>query len=203
MVHEGARRPARPFVLHETSARRARATRGRLPCQAFPAKFRFVPVIDPASPFLAILTAIATGFAVGILPVGLAEVAAVAIGVVQPPTLALTMLAAFTLAHVAAKLPWYALGTLVDRVRHPRAVSLTTRARALVASHASVGSGLLFASAFVSLPPFHLAAIAAGIVRLPLTHFIVVCLAGRALRFGLLASAPSLVRAVVGAFTGD
>lgn len=157
-----------------------------------------MPTIDPASPFLAILTAAATGFAVGILPVGLAEVAAVALGVVRPPALALAMLAAFTLAHVGAKLPWYALGMAADRLRQPRAVAFTARARALVEKYPHFGFGLLFASAFTSVPPFHLAAIASGIVRIPFGRFVLLCLAGRALRFGILAGVPMLVRHWVG-----
>ena len=94
-----------------------------------------MPSIDPSSPLLAILVAAATGFSVGILPVGLAEVAAVGIGVVRPPGLALAMLAVFTLAHVAAKLPWYALGRVADRARHPRAQRFVNGARTLVVQH--------------------------------------------------------------------
>jgi membrane protein YqaA with SNARE-associated domain len=157
-----------------------------------------VPTIDPSSPLLAILTAAATGFAVGILPVGLAEVAAVAIGVVLPPGLALAMLAAFTAAHVGAKLPWYALGMAADRLRQPRAVAFTARARALVEKYPSFGFSLLFASALTSVPPFHLAAIASGIVRIPFVRFVLLCLAGRALRFGILAGAPLLLRLWLG-----
>ena len=157
-----------------------------------------VPTIDPQSPVLAVLTALATGFAVGILPVGLAEIAVVAIGVVQPPRLALLMLAAFTLAHVAAKLPWYALGVRAERLRHPRAQAFTARARALTATYPRFGVGLLAASALASVPPFHLAAIASGIVRIPFGRFVLICLAGRTVRFGVLAAVPGLIRAWIG-----
>ncbi len=153
-----------------------------------------MPSIDPHSPILAVLTAFAMGFALGILPLGLAEVAAVAIGVVEPPGLALAMLAAFTLAHVAAKLPWYALGVRAERLRHPRAHAFTERARALAALYPSFGFGLLFASALTSMPPFHLAAIASGLVRLPLVRVVLICLAGRTMRFGALAALPALIR---------
>ncbi len=157
-----------------------------------------MPTIDPQSPILALLTAFATGFAVGILPVGLAEVAAVAIGVVQPPKLALAMLGAFTVAHVAAKLPWYLLGTLAERSKHPRAQAFTSRARDVVAKYPGFGLGVLASSAVTSVPPFHLAAIASGIVRIPFMRFVIICLAGRAVRFGLLAAVPSLLRAWLG-----
>ena len=157
-----------------------------------------MPAIDPQSPILAVLTAFATGFAVGILPVGLAEVAAVAIGVVQPPRLALAMLAAFTVAHVAAKLPWYVLGTLADRSRNKRAQVFTARARELVAKYPGFGLGVLGSSALTSVPPFHLAAIASGIVRIPFGRFVLICLAGRAVRFGALAAVPALIRTWIG-----
>ncbi len=156
-----------------------------------------MPTIDPQSPVLAVLTAFATGFALGILPVGLAEVAAIAIGVVQPPRLALAMLAAFTLAHVSAKLPWYALGARADRLRHPRARAFTERARALTARYPSFGIGLLGVSALTSVPPFHLAAIASGLVRIPFGRFVLICLSGRSVRFGVLAAVPVLLRAVI------
>lgn len=157
-----------------------------------------MPTIDPQSPVLALLTAFTTGFAVGILPVGLAEVAAVAIGVVQPPRLALAMLAAFTLAHVVAKLPWYALGMRAERLSHPRARAFTERARALTARYPGFGVGLLGASALTSVPPFHLAAIASGLVRIPFGRFVLICLAGRTVRFGVLAAVPTLIRAWIG-----
>lgn len=157
-----------------------------------------MPTIDPQSPILAVLIALATGFAFGILPVGLAEVSAVAIGVVQPPLLALAMLAAFTLAHVAAKLPWYALGARADRLRHPLARSFTERARAMTARYPSFGEGLLAASALTSVPPFHLAAIASGLVRIPFWRFVLISLSGRAVRFGVLAAVPALFRTWIG-----
>lgn len=157
-----------------------------------------MPVFDPAAPLLAIATAFAMGIALAILPVGLAEVAAAAIGLVRPPTLALEMLAAFTVAHVAAKLPWYALGRAADRARHPRARRFVEGARALLARHPRYGTGLLAVSALASVPPFHLAAIASGMVAIPVGRFVLICLAGRTVRFGILAASPALLRIWLG-----
>ncbi len=157
-----------------------------------------MPTIDPSSPLLAILVAAATGFSVGILPVGLAEVAAVGIGVVQPPGLALAMLAAFTLAHVVAKMPWYAPGRVAVRASHPRAQRFLNGARMLIARHTRYGTGLLAVSAITSVPPFHLAAIASGMVAIPFGRFLLICLAGRTVRFGVLAAVPALVRLWLG-----
>ena len=121
-----------------------------------------------------------------------------AIGVLEPPGLAVTLLVAFTLGHVAAKCPWYWAGTHAERVRWPRAVRGVARARALIARHPSYGHGLLGVSAVTSVPPFHLAAIAAGIVRIPLPSFLGLCLAGRLVRFGALGALPSLFRGWLG-----
>lgn len=157
-----------------------------------------MPGFDPASPLVAVLSAAASGFLVGILPVGLAEAAALGIGLARPPGLALAMLTAFTLGHVGAKVPWYVAGTLAARLPPGRIADTVARARALLAERPSFGMGLLAVSALTSIPPFHLAAIAAGIVRIPFVPFLLVCLAGRALRFGALASVPALIRAWMG-----
>ena len=155
-----------------------------------------MPTLDLSSPLVALWSAAVVGFLVGVAPIGLAEVLAIAIGVVEPPRLALAMLVVFTVAHVAAKVLWYWIGAFADRVRHPRSQELIAKARALISRHPAYGSGVLAASAVFSVPPFHLAAIASGIVRIPFGRFFAVCLAGRAIRFGVLAAAPMLVRAL-------
>lgn len=155
-----------------------------------------MPTLDLSSPLVALGSAAALGFLVGVAPIGLAEVLAVAIGVVEPPRLALAMLVVFTLAHVAAKALWYGVGAFADRVRHARSQELIAKARSLIERHPGYGSGVLAASAVLSVPPFHLAAIASGITRIPFGRFVAICVAGRAIRFGVLAAAPALVRAL-------
>ena len=152
--------------------------------------------LDLSSPLLAILSAGALGFVVGLVPIGMAEALAVAIGAVMPPALSLTMLGVFTLAHVAGKIPWYWLGTQADRAQSVRAKALVVRARELLSARKVYGAGVLGAAALASVPPFHLAAIAAGIVRFNFGAFLLVCLTGRAVRFSMLASLPAIVRAV-------
>jgi membrane protein YqaA with SNARE-associated domain len=152
--------------------------------------------LNLSSPLLAILSAGALGFVVGLVPIGLAEALALAIGAVMPPALSLTMLATFTAAHVLGKLPWYWLGRQAERVEHPRAKAFIARTREMLAHRSGYGAGLLAAAALASVPPFHLAAIAAGMVRFNLGAFLALCLAGRAVRFSILASVPSLLRAL-------
>ncbi len=145
-------------------------------------------------------SAILAGFASGIVPTGMAEVVALGLGSVDPPGRAAVLLSLFTVAHVAAKVPWYALGLLSDRVtaRWPRAQSQVARARAVLAAHPAYGFSVLAMAAFASVPPFHLAAIAAGIARIRFAPFLAICVAGRALRFALLGAGAGVVRRLLG-----
>ena len=40
--------------------------------------------------------------------------------------------------------------------------------------------------------------IASGLVRIPFGRFVLICLAGRSVRFGVLAAVPALIRAWIG-----
>ena len=117
---------------------------------------------------------------------GLAEVAALGLGAVRPAGLSWALLAAFTVGHVAAKVPWYLIGRAADRTPHPPHRRMVERARALLAERPHFGTGLLGVSALTSIPPFHLASIAAGVLGIPCWRLLIPCLAGRAIRFGLL-----------------
>jgi membrane protein YqaA with SNARE-associated domain len=154
-----------------------------------------VPAFDLSSPPVALGSAAAAGFAAGILPIGIAEALAVAIGVVLPVELAIAMWVVYTIAHVAAKTPWYWLGAHSDRVMHPWAKRHIARSRAFLAARPSYGTGVLALSALLSVPPFHLSSIAAGITHIPFGRFVAICLSGRLVRFGVLAAAPALIRA--------
>ena len=121
-----------------------------------------------------------------------------AIGLVRPTPLAIAMGLGFTLAHVAAKVPWYWIGMRADAVRWRWARRGVERARAVLRERPAFGTGLLAVSAVTSVPPFHLASIAAGITALPFGRFLLLCLAGRLLRFGLLGAFPTLLGAVGG-----
>lgn len=157
-----------------------------------------MPTLDLASPALALGSAALLGIATGIVPIGAAEAVALAIGLVTPRWLALTMGLVFTLAHVSAKLPWYWLGTRAERVSGERGARHVTRARQMLADRPAYGIGLLLLSAVLSVPPFHLAAIAAGLTRMALVPFVTACLAGRLVRFGVLVTAPQLLRHLFG-----
>ena len=157
-----------------------------------------MPEFDLSSPALALWSAAAAGAATGILPIGLAEATALAIGLVMPRWLAFAMWGAFTLGHVAAKLPWYALGRHGDRAVGRWGAWHLAKARAMLAERPQYGVGVLGLSAVLSVPPFHLAAIAAGLIRVPFLPFVATCLGGRLLRFGALVTAPQLLRPLFG-----
>lgn len=157
-----------------------------------------MPAFDLSSPLVAALSALGLGALSGIVPTGMAEALAVGIGLVASPRLAVLMWVTFTLGHVAAKLPWYWLGTQADRAVGVRAAKWVVRARGLLAARLGYGAGLLFLSAVASVPPFHLSAIAAGLVRLRPLPFVALCLLGRLIRFGVLVASPALLRALIG-----
>jgi membrane protein YqaA with SNARE-associated domain len=153
-----------------------------------------VPTLDVSSPTVAIVSAIVLGFLTGAIPIGMAEATAVAIGLVTPPWLVVAMWASFTLAHVAAKMPWFWIGARAEHLQRPWLVRHVQRAKSLLERHPRYGAGLLMFSATLSFPPFHLSAIAAGISHLPLARFAAICIIGRAIRFGVLVTAPGLLR---------
>jgi len=119
----------------------------------------------------------------------------VAIGLVHPTRLAVAMWLCFTVAHVAAKAPWYWVGTQADVVRWGWARRGVGRARAFLRERPAYGTGLLGVSAVTSVPPFHLASIAAGITAIPFARFLWLCLLGRLVRFGVLGAFPALLGA--------
>ncbi len=155
-------------------------------------------MFDVSSPLAAAVSALLAGAATGILPIGLAEATAVAIGLVTPRWVAATMWLTFTVGHVAAKLPWYWLGRHADRAGGRRGRAWIARARAFLTSRPDYGTGVLAVSAITSLPPFHLSAIAAGVVGIAPLPFTAICLGGRLLRFGALVTAPQLLRPLFG-----
>lgn len=147
-----------------------------------------------SSPGMALLAAFGLGFVFGALPIGASELLALAAGAVQPRSLIIPLLILLTLGHVLGKLLWYWLGTFGSRVTHPKAVAWIAKAHEFNELHPALGVGVLLSSAFASIPPFHVMAVAAGIVRLPLVEFLGTAVVGRLLRFGLVALVPGVVK---------
>lgn len=141
--------------------------------------------------WMAVGTALGAGFVSGAVTIALAEATALAAGAV-PSTTRIAVIVAFTLGHVAGKGLWYWVGTQERRITRPSLRRPIERARALAAEHPNANLGVTFMSAAVSLPPFHLMAITAGIVRTPIVPFFAVAFVGRLLRFGVIAAVGGL-----------
>lgn len=135
---------------------------------------------------MTVAAALGAGFVSGAVTIALAEATALAAGAV-PSITGIAVIVAFTLGHVAGKGLWYWAGTQERRITRPSLRRWIDRAHALAAQHPTMSLGVTFTSAAVSLPPFHLIAISAGIVRTPPLPFFLVAFAGRLLRFGLIA----------------
>ncbi|MEX2271190.1 MAG: VTT domain-containing protein [Vicinamibacterales bacterium] len=149
--------------------------------------------IDARTWWTAVGSALAIGLLLGAIPVGATEAIALAAGALPNP-LRGGVIVALTAGHVAGKVLWYWFGTLGSRVRQPRLRTWIERAQAVADRHPKVGLGVTTMSAVASVPPFHLIAVAAGIVRTPPAAFFAVAFAGRLVRFSALAAFPSLLR---------
>jgi len=137
--------------------------------------------------WLAVGTALGAGFVSGAVTIALAEMTALGAAAVESTSLRIAVVVAFTLGHVAGKGLWYWAGTQERRITRPSLRRWIDRAHTMAAQHPTLSLGVTFSSAAVSLPPFHLAAITAGIVRTPVVPFFVVAFLGRLLRFSLIA----------------
>lgn len=150
--------------------------------------------IDTSTWWMAMGSAFAAGLLLGALPAGAAEAVALAIGAIPSLQLRAAVLVVFTAGHVAGKALWYLVGTLESGVTWPRLRAWMDRARDLAARHPKVSLSVAVTSSLASIPPFHLMAVAAGIVHSPPLPFFAVAFAGRLVRFAALAAFPPLVR---------
>jgi membrane protein YqaA with SNARE-associated domain len=148
------------------------------------------------SPTLALLSAFGLGITFGAVPTGTAEAFALAAGVVNPPVLRIPLLVLYTLGHVIGKLVWYWFGTHSDRIPNARVQELRARAQQLLVRYRHVGNGMIFMSAFASLPPFLPMVVAAGVTRVPLPQFLLMSFCGRLLRFAAVAAFPTWIHLV-------
>lgn len=150
--------------------------------------------IDSSTWWTALTSAFLIGLLLGALPAGVAEAIALAVGAIPSRELRIAVLVLFTAGHVLGKFLWYLLGTLGSRVTQRHLRSWIDRARELAARYPKIGLSVTASSAVVSVPPFHLMAVAAGVVRTPALPFFAVAFAGRLVRFGILAAFPPLLR---------
>lgn len=148
---------------------------------------------DFSSPATALASAFLLGVLMGAIPLGAAELLVLLLAGLEPRSLVLPLVLVMTAGHVGGKLLWYWAGAQHDRIRHPWVRRQVAAAEQYLRARPHLGLGALAASALVSVPPFHLTAIGAGVVRAPVVVFLAVAFVGRAVRFGALATVPHLV----------
>lgn len=154
--------------------------------------------IDASTWWMALGSAFAVGLILAALPVGAAEAVALGVGAIPSARLRAAVLVVFTAGHVIGKVLWYLLGRLGSRVTQPRLRAWIESARGIAEQHPKVGLGVAVASSFASIPPFHLMAVAAGIVHAPPVPFFAVAFAGRLARFGAIAAVPPVAKYLLG-----
>lgn len=150
-----------------------------------------------STPGAALVSAFVLGIVLGAIPVGAAELLAIVLAAVRPSSLIVPLLLVMALGHVLGKLVWYWVGTHGHRIEQPflrRQIEQSTR---FMLSYPRLGVSALASSALLSIPPFHLTAIGAGLVHAPLPLFFAVAFVGRAVRFGIVGLLPQVVPALL------
>lgn len=132
------------------------------------------------------------GLTTGLFPFALAEATALAAGAIASPFERIGVLAAFSAGHVMGKMAWYSAGRAEQWIRSPRIRAQIEKAKVAAAEHPTASVGVIASSATLSLPPFHLLTLAAGIVKEPPVRFALVAFVGRLVRFGAIAAFPGL-----------
>lgn len=133
----------------------------------------------------------------GVFPLVNSELALIGIaihGTTMPQLLVLAVIVAIgqTVTHTTLYLSARGIATL-GATRRAKLHARIERARVAVARWGDKSLLLLFASATLGLPPMMLVAIVAGALGIRLRTFVLIGLAGRALRFASIAIAAALV----------
>jgi membrane protein YqaA with SNARE-associated domain len=146
-----------------------------------------------------IASAFGLSFASALVPLINIE-AILAVLVTQSSYSALLLSVVAGLGQMAGKWLWYWGGSNVDRApwvaRHlekPKARASLDRWYVRVHGRPYLTAGILFVSAFAGFPPYAIMAVLAGILRVPLSVFLVTGFVGRTLRFYLVATGADLV----------
>ena len=143
-----------------------------------------------------------TGLLSALVPLVNAEVYALAVGATASPLVAVLCAVALAVGQTGGKWVWYTSGRKGVEMRKR---SLRRRRPAEGAAESDDGehagrlavltrrlhdrrssAGIVLLSGSVGLPPLALVAVAAGATKMRLQDFLLCCLAGRVLRFGLV-----------------
>lgn len=150
---------------------------------------------------IALLTsAFVMSVASGLIPLVNAEVLVAGAAVAAPPGYVIPVIAVCSLGQMAAKVGLYAGARWLPERLPAKARARLDRAAEKTGRLEEAGFTLVLVSGILGIPPFYLITLAAGALRMNLTWFVVVGLAGRLVRFTVIAfSAVAAGDAVQGA----
>ncbi len=132
-------------------------------------------------------SAFVASVASGLVPFINAEIVVAAAAVAVPGSQLWLVIGVCALGQMIAKAVLYGLARWLPQRLPARAVRHLERASEKVRRIERAGWSLILVSAVVGLPPFYVVSLAAGTVRVNFAAFLAVGLAGRAIRFAVLA----------------
>lgn len=114
--------------------------------------------------------------------------------VLAAPAWALPIVAVVAVGQVAGKIVLYGGGSGLRRAPGASPDGRIQRLSDRLAARPGALRVTLLISAVVGLPPLYAMAVVSGVARLPMRDFVLLCLAGRFVRFYSLALVPELFR---------
>ena len=147
-----------------------------------------------------VLLSAGTGLLSALVPLVNAEVYALAVGATASPLVAVLCAMALAVGQTGGKWVWYVSGrkgvemrkrSLRTRPAHEAGVEAEVKAGRLAVLTRRLhdrrsSAGIVLLSGSVGLPPLALVSVAAGATRMRLQDFLLCCLAGRTVRFGVM-----------------
>jgi membrane protein YqaA with SNARE-associated domain len=151
-----------------------------------------------ATPLGLVLVSFVVCFVSGFLPLVNAEAYLLSVSALSPARLGVPLTVAGACGQMTAKALLYLSGRGILRLplgRHGDKVKAKMeQAQARLEAHRGHTGTVLFASAFLGLPPFYFVSILAGTLRISFGLFFGAGLLGRILRFGIFVLLPQIAR---------
>ena len=148
---------------------------------------------------IAFLTTFGVSALSAVIPLVNTEIYLLGASALAPRELAIPLIVAATLGQMAGKSLMYFAGVGALRLPGERlrrmVAQVEQRYQRAGAGGATLGGGIILASAVIGLPPFYVVSIACGLFRIPFAQFLVLGLIGRLVRFSVIVLAPQLVKA--------
>jgi membrane protein YqaA with SNARE-associated domain len=144
------------------------------------------------------LTTYAVCLVSAVLPVVSAEVYLLGVGAVLSPDAVVPVVLLSALGQMTGKACLYASGRGLLRLPLGRHQQRLDRLHARLLQSQGRTGALLFASAFLGLPPFYAVSIVAGMLRVGFGSFLFCGFVGRTLRFAVVVLAPQLLKGLWG-----